>query len=105
MRHDNDGRLLFDRDPSQKIHDDARTAGVEWCGRLVGEDDARPVGKRAGDSHALRFAARQLRRHCMFTVGDIKVIEKFEGARARRRAAEPSQIKHNLDVVAAVKKR
>ncbi len=35
--------------------------GVEVAGRLVGEDDQRPLGQRAGDRHALALAAGQLR--------------------------------------------
>ena len=43
-----DGGALLQRDPPQEVHDDPGALGIECRGRLVGEDDARMIGERAG---------------------------------------------------------
>ena len=92
MGDDNDRRLLIDGDPAQQIHNNACARRIERRGRLVGENDARPVGKRAGDRHALRFAARELFRQSMLAVADLEIVEQFDGTSARHRGAETGQI-------------
>ena len=55
-------------DVEQQVDDVVAGAAVEIAGRLVGEQDRRIVGERAGDRHALLLAARQLRRIVMAAV-------------------------------------
>src|SRR6185369_4951544 len=77
---------------------------VERCGWLVGEDDTRPVGQRASDRDALRFAAGELRGHRMLAVTDLQIVEEFDGAPVRSRRAKPGKMQHDSHVVAAVEK-
>ena len=79
--------------------------GIERRGRLVGEDDARPVGERAGDRDALGFAAGELRRHRVLAVSDLEIVEQFDGARARRRGAKSGKMEHHGDIVGGVEER
>ena len=44
---DEDRRVLIESDAAQEIHDGAGACGIERRGRLVGENDARPIGERA----------------------------------------------------------
>ena len=83
VRDDDDRGTLLDGDPAQQIHDDSGACRIERCGRLVGEDDARPVGKRARDRDALGFAAGELRRQGMLAVADFEIVEQFDARAAR----------------------
>ncbi len=58
---------------------------VEVAGRLVGEDETRLVGQRAGDGGALLLAARQLRRAVIDAVGETQRAQHLRGALRRRR--------------------
>ena len=64
--------------------------GVEIAGRLVGEQDARAVGDRAGDGDALLLAARELRRAMGLARGEAEIAEQLARAIAPpRRATGP----------------
>ena len=52
---------------------------VEVAGRLVGKDEGRPVGKRAGDGDALLLAARQLARPVGQPLGQAEKAEQGFG--------------------------
>ena len=70
--------------------DDVGGMLVEIAGRLVGEDQRRPVGERAGDRDALLLAARQLGRAMVEPLGEAERAEQLlgplaRGSRARRR--------------------
>ena len=66
---------------------------VELAGRLVGEEDLRPVGERGAERDALLLAARQLGRVARSRfVGEADALEQLVGAAqalARRGAAQP----------------
>ena len=54
---------------------------VECCGRLVGDQELRPVGKRHGDHHTLALAARQFMRiggKALFRLADADLIEQLQ---------------------------
>ena len=61
VRDDDDGGAVG-VDAIEEIGDLLAGRFVELAGRLVREQQRRPVGERAGDRDALHFAARQLRR-------------------------------------------
>ena len=68
----------------QQVDDLAAGLGVEVAGRLVGEDDQRPLGERPRDRDALALAARELRR----PVGEpVAEPDPLERGRAPPRAA------------------
>ena len=46
---------------TKQVHDEPGAMRVKGCRRLVGKDNAWPVGQSAGDCRTLRFAARELR--------------------------------------------
>ena len=48
MGDGDDRRVALHRELAQQVHDDAGALGIERGGRLVGENDARAVGERAG---------------------------------------------------------
>ncbi len=52
---------------------------VEVAGRLVGEDEARVVGQRAGNGGALLLAAGQLRRPVIDAFGETQRAEQLRG--------------------------
>ena len=64
--------------------DDVGGVLVEIAGRLVGENQRRLVGERAGDRDALLLAARQLRRAVVSRWPRPSVAEQLFGALARR---------------------
>ena len=105
MGHDDDRGTLIDGDPAQQIHHDSSARRIERGGRLIGKNDARPVGERAGDRHSLRFAAGELLGQGMLAVADFEVIEQLDGARAGGRRFETGKMQHHRDIVAAVEKR
>ena len=82
MSDDDDCGPLISGDPPQQIHHDSGASRIERCGRLVGENNARPVGKRACDRHPLRFTARELFGQGMLAVSDLEIVEQFDGASA-----------------------
>ena len=66
---------------------DLRAGGlIELAGRLVGEQQARTVGQRARDGHALHLSARQLRGSMVGARREADVFEQF----ARALSAAPS---------------
>ncbi len=56
---------------------------IEVTGRLVGQDDRRVVRERAGDRHALLFAAGELRRVVMPAAREAHIVDERAGAIAR----------------------
>ena len=61
--HDDGLAESLDRPPQEAEHLGAGDR-VEVAGRLVGEDDVRPAGQRAGARHPLLLAAGELARAC-----------------------------------------
>ena len=55
----------------------------ERGGRLVGQENARIVGERAGDRDPLRLAPGELARHRVLTALDAEIGQQFEHARLR----------------------
>src|SRR6266508_6685426 len=78
-----DRGVLVKRDLTKQVHDKPGAMGVEGRRRLVGKDDAWPVGQSAGNCHALSFAARELCRHGMLAVADLQIFQEFDCAIAR----------------------
>ena len=76
--------LLIDGQLAQEVHDDLRALRIERGRRLVGQDDARTIGERAGDGDALRLAARKLRRERVLAAPDLEIVEQFDRPLARR---------------------
>ena len=55
--------------------------GVELAGRLVGEEDPRPVGERRAERDALLLAAGQLGRPTVALLAETDALEQLVGAR------------------------
>jgi hypothetical protein len=55
-------RLALACDALQQLHHLGATPGVEGCGRLIGEDERRRVGKRTADGYPLLLAAGEIGR-------------------------------------------
>ena len=93
VRH-HDERGAVGIEASEEVEDLLAGGRVELAGGLVGEEDRRPVGERAGDRHPLHLAAGELRRPVLRAVSEPDVREQLAGARpalgARRRRPRPS---------------
>ena len=71
---------------SRSRRDDlAAGLGVEVAGRLVGEQDARPVDEGAGDGGALHLAAGQLARPVVQPAAEADAVEQLDGPVAQPR--------------------
>ena len=105
MGHGDDAGVLLGGELAQQVHDDARALAVQRGGRFVGEDDARAVGQRPGDGHALRLAARQQRRHGAGAVADLQIVQQFLRAGLRLCPALARQMQHQRDVVGGIEER
>jgi hypothetical protein len=105
MGDDDDRGALLNCDPAQQIHHDAGARRVQWRGRLIRQYDARTVGERTGNRHALGFTPGKLLGQRMLAVADLEIVELFDGAGARGGSAHPHEMHRYGDVVAAVKER
>ncbi len=74
-------------------------AAVEVAGRLVGEDQRRPVHQRARDGDALLLAARQLVRQVMLPVGEPDRLQRGAGAATLLRQRQVAVEQRQLDVL------
>jgi hypothetical protein len=83
---DHDDRRPVGVELVQQIEDGLAGRGVEVAGGLVGQDDRRVAGQRAGDRHPLPFPARQLGRP-----RPQLVAQAHPGQRRRGAAAAPGQ--------------
>ena len=57
--------------------------GVEVAGRLVGEQDARPVDQGPGDGGPLHLAAGQLARPVLEPMAEADAVEQLDGPLAQ----------------------
>src|SRR5438309_5266042 len=68
-----EGGAAFAADELEEFgEDDVGGLLIEIAGRLVGEDEQRPVGERAGDGDALLLAARKLGRAVGEALGEAE---------------------------------
>ena len=75
MRDANDRSVLINCHLAQQIHHNSGALRIERRGGLISENNARPVGQRASNRHALGFAARELRRRRVLAVADFEIVE------------------------------
>ena len=85
---EDDGRATPVVDRPQQLHDVAPVGGVEVAGRLVGQNQRRIVGQRAGQRDALLLATGQLRRIVMGAAGETRPLR---AAPRRGRADRPGR--------------
>ena len=86
---DEDERLaVLAVEPAEEGEDLGRALRVEVAGRLVGEDERRPVHQRSGDRHPLLLAAGELGRAMVASAGQPDEVERLVGRRPCGRAAE-----------------
>jgi hypothetical protein len=102
MGNGEDRGLLFGSHLAQEIHDNTGPLRVERRGRLVGKDDARAVGKRAGDRDSLGLAPGQVGRHGVLAVSDLQVVQKLNRALLGIRLVATRQVEHDGHIVCAV---
>ena len=81
-----DGGILVQSKLAQQVHDDLRALRIQRRRGLVGKDDARAIGERAGYGDALGFATRQLCREGVLAVADLEIFEEFNRTVARQRS-------------------
>ena len=62
-------------DPVEQAHDALAGGRVEVAGRLVGQQDQRPVDERPGDRHTLLFATAELMREALLLARQTDEIE------------------------------
>jgi hypothetical protein len=67
---------------------------VEVAGRLVGQDQQRPVGQRTGDGHALALPAADLVRLLVRVAGQAEPFEQLQRARRLLGVGQPRQAAH-----------
>ena len=67
-------------DVEQQIHDVPPGRRVQVARRLVGQDDRRIVGERAGDRDALLLPAGQLRRIVVRAIGQADLLQQLPRA-------------------------
>src|SRR6202165_6365987 len=79
VRHQYDSRSTA-IEVGQKLQDHLARSGVEASGGLVGADQARPVGKRAGNRHLLLLATRQPVRACLGATFETDQLEQMAGS-------------------------
>lgn len=60
MGHADDRCVPIDSDFAKQVHHDSGALRIEGRGRLVGQDDPRLIGERAGDCDALGLAPGEL---------------------------------------------
>jgi len=73
--------------------------------RFVRQDDAGPIGERAGNRHPLGLAARQNGRERVPAVADFQIVQKLDRSPSRFRGIRPGQVERDGDVVGAVEER
>ena len=84
---DGDHGLAAIDDLAQHLEHLLAGLGVERAGRLVGQDDVRVVGERAGDGDALALAAGKLVRPLVHVIGKPERRQQVARALAHRTAA------------------
>ena len=73
---------------------------VEVAGRLVGQDEARPVDQRAGDRHPLLLAARELAGVVVEPLAEADPLQRLRGAAPAARAGRSPRVdQRQLDVL------
>ena len=97
---DDDDRRPVRVQAAEEADDFLPGSGVELAGRLVGEEQGRPVGERAGDRHALLLAPGELRRAVALTRPESHVLEQFPRSRAPLGARHLGLGHRQLDVLA-----
>ena len=75
---------LLPRELGEELVDDRRVRVVELAGRLVGDQEPRPVGERSAQRDALLLAAGQLAGMSVRAVAQTDALEQLACARARR---------------------
>src|SRR4029453_6650574 len=96
---DDDGDAQLPVRGSRRREDLGRGLCVELAGRLVGEQDARPVRERNGDRGPLLLAAGELVGLVRATVGNADQAEQPPGALAPVGAAHALEDEWELDVL------
>ena len=97
MGHEHDRGVGLPVERLEQLDDAAAGVAVEISRRLVGEEDARRVRERAGDRHALLFAAGQLHGEVVQAVAEPDAMQQL--ARAVGRAGLAAQLERYLHVL------
>ena len=89
MGHDEQGGAVL-IEPAKEVEDLATGGGVELTGRLVGEQDRRPVGERAGDRHPLHLSTGELGGTVPLAVTEPDVLQQLPRPRPPPGAGTPA---------------
>ena len=83
---ENETHVALRLEGGKQIEDLRLDGDVERRGRLVGDQEPRPVGDRGGDHGALALAARELMRigaRALLRIGQADVLQQGDRLRAR----------------------
>ena len=98
VRRHHDGRAGA-VDAVEQPHDADRGRRVEVSGRLVGEEDQRPVDERARDRHPLLLTTRQLGREVVGLLGEADEVEDLRHLRAHDVLRPADHLERERDVL------
>ena len=87
VRHHDDSQPVLPVQVAEQADDLAAGVGVEVAGRLVGQEDARPIDEGAGDGGPLHLAAGQLARPVVEPMAEADAVEQLDGPVAAARGA------------------
>ena len=86
-------------DVPDEQHDPLPGLRVELAGRLVGEQEPRPVRERPGDRHPLLLAARELVRAVLRPLAEADELEELGHAGVALSGIRPDEAERHLDVL------
>src|SRR3990170_3125503 len=89
---------------THQLHHSMSGVRVETGRRLVGEDDVRPVGERAGYGEALLFAAAQVRWSLARPVRQLQQIKQAVRTLVGLLSRQASEVEGDLHVLARRKR-
>ena len=97
--HHDDGRAFLLVDPGQQTQDSVRCLVVQIAGRLVGDDELRPVQQRARYRYSLLLTSGKLMRHLVRLVLHPHIVKHLDDPLVYLVAVFPSGcLEHELQI-------
>ena len=96
VRHEHERTAVLAMQREQQINHALSRGAIQIAGGLVGQQNARPAGKRARHRHTLLLAARELRGIMAMAMSEPHRIQEFPGAGLCRRRTVQFQRKRDI---------